>query len=180
MTVFNIGDRVEVVDDDVSGEIQDVNGDRIMVMTDEGFSLQYGSKELVKIDNGIKVSNFEVARVKKEKEQPKKKTTEARRPKERNTPKMEVDLHINQLVKSTKGLSNFDILNLQMEAAKRQLNFAIAKRIQKVVFIHGVGEGVLKEELNYLFNRYDNLKFYDADYQKYGLGATEVYIFQNN
>jgi dsDNA-specific endonuclease/ATPase MutS2 len=71
------------------------------------------------------------------------------------------------------------MLNIQLDTAKRQLNFAISKRIQKVVFIHGVGEGVLKEELRYLFNRYDNVKFYDADYQKYGLGATEVYIYQN-
>jgi hypothetical protein len=47
------------------------------------------------------------------------------------------------------------------------------------VFIHGVGEGVLKLELEYLFGRYNNVKFYDADYKKYGLGATEVYIYQN-
>ena len=93
---------------------------------------------------------------------------------------MEVDLHIHQLVKSSKGMSNYDILNIQLETAKRQLDFAIRKRIQKVVFIHGVGEGILKEELHYLFKRYDNVKFYDADYQKYGLGATEVYIYQNS
>jgi len=42
-----------------------------------------------------------------------------------------------------------------------------------------VGEGILKEELQYLFGRYENLKYYDADYQKYGMGATEVYILQN-
>ena len=71
------------------------------------------------------------------------------------------------------------MLNLQLETAKRQLEFAMRKRIQKVVFIHGVGEGVLKEELKYLFNRYDNVSFYDAEYKKYGLGATEVYIYQN-
>lgn len=93
---------------------------------------------------------------------------------------MEVDLHIHQLVQSTKGLSNFDMLNLQLDTAKRQLDFAIRKRIQKVVFIHGVGEGVLKEELHYLFKKYDNIKFYDAEYQKYGLGATEIYIYQNS
>ena len=72
------------------------------------------------------------------------------------------------------------MLNLQLDTAKRQLEFAMIKRIQKVVFIHGVGEGVLKEELKYLFNRYENIKHYDAEYQKYGLGATEVYIFQNS
>ena len=76
-------------------------------------------------------------------------------------------------------MSNFDMLNIQLDTAKRQLDFAIGKRIQKVVFIHGVGEGILKEELHYLFKKYDNLKYYDADYQKYGLGATEVYIYQN-
>jgi dsDNA-specific endonuclease/ATPase MutS2 len=47
-----------------------------------------------------------------------------------------------------------------------------------MVFIHGKGEGVLKLELEYLLKRY-NVKFYDANYQKYGLGATEVYIYQN-
>tara|TARA_R110002074_G_C12541922_1_gene665777 strand:- start:1122 stop:1406 length:285 start_codon:yes stop_codon:yes gene_type:complete len=92
---------------------------------------------------------------------------------------MEVDLHINQLVNSAKGMSNHDMLTLQLDTAKRKLDFAINKRIQKIVFIHGVGEGVLKMELEYLFGRYDNVKYYDANYQKYGLGATEVYIYQN-
>jgi dsDNA-specific endonuclease/ATPase MutS2 len=76
-------------------------------------------------------------------------------------------------------MSNFDILNIQLDTAKRQIEFAVRKRIPKIVFIHGVGEGVLKAELDYLLGRYDNLKFYDANFQKYGVGATEVYIFQN-
>ena len=48
---------------------------------------------------------------------------------------MEVDLHIQQLTKSAKGMTNFDMLNLQLDTAKRQLEFAIQKRIQKVVFM---------------------------------------------
>jgi hypothetical protein len=47
-----------------------------------------------------------------------------------------------------------------------------------MVFIHGVGAGVLKSELEFMFNRYEGLKFYEADYQKYGQGAMEVYLFQ--
>ncbi|MEP0213838.1 MAG: Smr/MutS family protein [Cellulophaga sp.] len=181
MKNFNIGDKVEVLDDTISGVVTAVVGGNITIETDLGFEISYLEKELIKIANAdtIRVSNYEVAKIKQEKEQPKRKNKPAIKPKERNIPKMEVDLHINQLVKSSKGMGNFDMLNLQLETAKRQLNFAIQKRIQKVVFIHGVGEGVLKEELQYLFNKYDNLKFYDADYQKYGLGATEVYIYQN-
>ena len=75
-------------------------------------------------------------------------------------------------------MNNYDILNLQMEIAKRQLEFAQKNRMPRVVFIHGVGEGVLKAELDFLLGRYDNITFQDANYQKYGLGATEVYFIQ--
>ena len=94
-------------------------------------------------------------------------------------PPMEVDLHIHQLIPDCSQLGNHEKLNIQLETVKKRLDFAFRKKIQRVVFIHGVGEGVLKEELKYLLKRYDNLDFYDADFQKYGVGATEVYIYQN-
>ena len=178
MSGFQIGDKVEVLDEDISGYVESIDGDMVTLITDDGFPLQYHLRELLLKKEGVKVTNFEASQVKKEKEIPKRNTSAAIKPKLRNAPKMEVDLHIHQLVKNTKGLSNFDMMNLQLETAKRQLEFAIRKRIQKVVFIHGVGEGILKEELQYLFKKYDGVKWYDADYQKYGLGATEVYITQ--
>jgi dsDNA-specific endonuclease/ATPase MutS2 len=70
------------------------------------------------------------------------------------------------------------MLNLQLDTAKRKVEFAIQKRISKIVFIHGVGEGVLKSELHALLNQYP-IRHYDASFKKYGLGATEVYIYQN-
>lgn len=179
MPVFQIGDSVETIDDIIKGVVLKIHGSEITIETEEGFHMSFTSSELVKVTDSFKVSNYEVAQIKSEKETPKKRRAQAIKPKERNAPKMEVDLHIHQLTKSSRGMSNYDMLNLQLETAKRQLEFAIKKRIQKVVFIHGVGEGVLKEELQYLFRRYENVKYYDADYQKYGLGATEVYIYQN-
>ena len=180
-TNFKIGDKVAVLDDTITGKVVQISPDRITIETSDGFPLNFTPAELVGIEGKetFKISNMEVAKARAEKEIPKKKGGGPIRAKERYAPKMEVDLHIGQLVPSIKGLTNFDILNLQLETAKRQLEFAIGKRIPKVVFIHGVGEGVLKEELHYLFKRYDNIKFYDANYQQYGLGATEVYIFQN-
>jgi len=179
MGLFQIGDRVEVLDEKLSGEVVEVSNSGITIESEDGFLMIYSPNELVKVSEAhtINVTNYEVAQVKAEKENNKKKNKPILKPKERNAPKMEVDLHINQLVNSPKGMSNHEMLNLQMDTAKRQLEFAIRKRIQKVVFIHGVGEGVLKEELKFLFGRYDNVKYYDADYQKYGLGATEVYIY---
>ncbi len=175
------GDKVQVLDDTMEGTVKKVDGARITIISSDGFELEYDQSELlVDIGQGaIRVSNSEVAQIKTEKDRPKKKTPAKVKAKDRNIPKMEVDLHIHHLVPSTRGMSNFDMLNIQLETAKRQLEFAMNKRIRKVVFIHGVGEGVLKEELFYLFRKYPNITHYDADYQKYGLGATEIYIYQN-
>lgn len=181
---FKVGDTVLVLDEDISGIITEIIRDTISIETKDGFVMDFQEKELLKIDTKASLkselfSSHSVKSVISEKEQPTRKNIPKVKPKDRNQPSMEVDLHIHQLTKNNKRMSNHEMLNLQLDTARRQLEFAIKNRIQKVVFIHGVGEGVLKIELEYLFNRYDQIKFYDADYQKYGLGATEVYIFQN-
>ena len=179
MNSFKIGDTVEVLDEAIKGSVLRLTTTAIIIETDDGFEMEFEASQLVKISGKLNVTNYDVAKVKHKKDTPIKKPKATIKAKERNTPKMEVDLHIHQLTQSTRGMNSFDMLNLQIDTAKRQLEFAMRKRVQKVVFIHGVGEGVLKEELKYLFNRYDNVTFYDAEYKKYGLGATEVYIYQN-
>lgn len=181
MRVFEIGDKIETIDDTITGVVIQVLENEITIESEDGFPMKYAPSELIVVPEAqtIRVSKHEADRVKAEKELPKRRKTATVSPKERNIPKMEVDLHIHKLTKSDKGMSHHEMLNLQLDTAKGQLEFAIRKRIQKVVFIHGVGEGVLKEELHYLFRRYDNIKYYDAEYRKYGTGATEVYIFQN-
>jgi hypothetical protein len=52
-----------------------------------------------------------------------------------------------------------------LRTAKRHIEFAIRNRIQNC-FIHGVGEGVLKAELDFLLGRYDNIDFQEGNYQK--------------
>jgi len=181
---FKVNDKVEVLDDALKGIVLKVDGPNVSIETTEGFMLDYDESELIKLDEEqsrlIATSDVPVSDILREKQSSKKPKSVRIKPKERNAPPMEVDLHIEKLVNSFRGMSNYDILTLQLDTAKRQLEFAMRKRIQKIVFIHGVGEGVLKAELDYLLGRYDNLKFYDADYQKYGVGATEIYFFQNN
>lgn len=182
--MFKVGDKVEVLDDVLSGTVKSINNSRITIVTEEGFDLDFDSSELVVIKkselNQHSFNNVNLRTYKLEKEDKKPKKSIKIKPKERYQPKMEVDLHLHKLVDNERGMSNFDKLNLQLDTARRQLDFAIRKKIQKIVFIHGVGEGVLKMELESLFSRYDNIKYYEADYKKYGFGATEVYIFQNS
>lgn len=179
---MDIGDKVSVLDDAISGVVTRVHGNNVTIETSDGFELDFQKNELIVMDGSLKkrdLVQMDLHSILSEKQQRKPGKTVRTKPKERFQPTMEVDLHIHQLVPKSKHLSNYEILNIQMDTAKRQLEFAMSKRIQKVVFIHGVGEGVLRSELEFLFGRYDNLKFYDADYQKYGRGATEVYFFQN-
>ncbi|KAB8152913.1 DNA mismatch repair protein MutS [Kordia sp. TARA_039_SRF] len=180
---FQVGDHVEAIDDVIKGIVQAIDGNTITIETDEGFPLTFEASELVKVtadEIASDLSNQRIYSALQEKEAAKKpKRILPKSKKERIEHVLEVDLHIHQLTNSSKGMSNYDMLTLQTDTAKRQLDFAIRKRIPKVVFIHGVGEGVLRQELEALFRRYDNVKYYDANYQKYGLGATEVYIYQN-
>jgi dsDNA-specific endonuclease/ATPase MutS2 len=180
---FEIGDKVAVLDDDISGVVIKVQNNEISVETTDNFVMTFFVNELIKINNSNELSGFfstqSLGSVLKDKEEPKKRSFVKEKRSRKDEFVLEVDLHIEKLVPSKRGMSNYDILTLQMETAKRQLDFAIKNRMPKVVFIHGVGEGVLKAELDFMLGRYDTISFQDANYQKYGLGATEVYIKQN-
>jgi len=179
---LQVGDNVEVLDEDLSGVIIFIKNGKAIIQTNDDFELEFEISHLVKVGNSklLRASVFNEDTFEKigSDKNPKKKKSVGVKRKERVQPAMEVDLHIHQLLPTTKGMQKHDILTYQLDTVKRQLAFAMNKKVQRIVFIHGVGEGVLKLELEYLFKQYDNLKYYDADYQKYGLGATEVYIYQ--
>lgn len=180
---IQIGDTVEAIDDAISGTVTKIDGQNIFIEDENGFEFQFEITELMlkqsKSDIETAIYNADLESVKREKEDKKRRPNTKVKPKERQAPKFVVDLHIHHLTDSTRGMTNFDMLNLQLDTARGQLEFAIRQRIPKVVFIHGVGEGVLRQELETLFGRYNNVEHYDADYKTYGLGATEVRIFQN-
>ncbi|MCO4822619.1 MAG: Smr/MutS family protein [Flavobacteriaceae bacterium] len=179
---FTKGQKVSVVDEAITGEIVLVGKTVITILTEAGFELDFQKNELVIMEdtflksNVFSKSDLDEAVSHKESEKPRHKVLKSK--KGRYQPVLEVDLHIHKLLPSSRGMAKHDILTYQLSTAKRQLEFAMQKRIQRIVFIHGIGEGVLKLELEYLFKHYENLKFYEADYQKYGLGATEVYVTQ--
>lgn len=88
----------------------------------------------------------------------------------------EVDLHIEELVEKTAGLSNFEMLNIQLERFEKELDEAINKNMKKVTFIHGVGNGRLKQEIMSVLKATKGVTFQDASYKEYGFGATQVNI----
>jgi hypothetical protein len=90
---------------------------------------------------------------------------------------IEVDLHINELVDSTAGMSNGDMLELQLDKFHTVIDENKNRKGQKIVFIHGKGEGVLRKEIETLLKtRYKSYYFQDASFREYGFGATMVTI----
>ena len=92
-------------------------------------------------------------------------------------PLVEIDLHIGELTDSLTGMEPKDMLEMQLEEVRKTMK-AHAKRIgQKIVFIHGKGEGVLRKAvLDLLKKEYPKAELQDASFREYGFGATLVTI----
>jgi hypothetical protein len=90
---------------------------------------------------------------------------------------IEIDLHIHELLDSTTGLSNSEMMQCQLSKFHEVLAENKNNKGQKIVFIHGKGEGVLRKEIErQLKTRYKSYYFQDASFREYGFGATLVTI----
>ena len=96
--------------------------------------------------------------------------------KEKRPGVIEVDLHIHELLDTTAGLSNSDMLEVQLQEFRRVMAENIKKKGQKIVFIHGKGEGVLRNALLKELKKYPHCTAQDASFREYGFGATQITI----
>lgn len=87
-----------------------------------------------------------------------------------------VDLHIGELVDNILGMSSNDIFRTQINYFKKMLESAIANEYDKVTFIHGVGNGVLKNAIIEELKNYENTSNRMASIMKFGVGAIDVMI----
>ena len=87
----------------------------------------------------------------------------------------EIDLHIEEILENTSGLTPGEILDAQMARFTTSLEGAVKAKTKRIVFIHGVGNGKLKFEVRKtLDNKYPELQYQDASFAEYGFGATMV------
>jgi len=89
-----------------------------------------------------------------------------------------VDLHIHELLENEMGLSAKDMLDVQMDRFRNEMDDAINNgNIHKLVFIHGVGNGRLKMEITReLDSKYKKFKYQDASFKEFGYGATLIFL----
>lgn len=90
---------------------------------------------------------------------------------------LEVDLHSHEVLETTAGMDNRDILEYQLEVFRRTMEEYKLRRGQRIVFIHGKGDGVLRQRILWeLQGKYKRHHHQDASFKQYGYGATLVTI----
>jgi hypothetical protein len=133
----------------------------VALLKQQAWSVQIDEPEL-KIDaQKLKESFFRPTEEKKDIEKPAK----------------EVDLHIEKLRDDHQFLSTEEILTIQLNSFQKALEAAIVHKLQSIVFIHGVGNGTLRYEIQKVVSKHKQVKTYmDARKERYGYGATEVLL----
>jgi hypothetical protein len=92
-------------------------------------------------------------------------------------PVHEIDLHIEKLRDDHQFLGSAEILNIQLTAFRKALDAAIVHKLPSITFIHGVGNGTLKNELHKIVGKHPQIQtFMDARKEKFGYGATKVLL----
>ena len=90
---------------------------------------------------------------------------------------IEVDLHIHELLDTTAGMNPADLLEYQLKKFNETMLQYKTKKGQRIVFIHGKGNGVLRNELlKELKKKYPTCTYQDASFKEYGFGATLITI----
>jgi hypothetical protein len=88
-----------------------------------------------------------------------------------------IDLHIERLTDNWKGMSNYEILELQLKTFEKYYELAILHHQPSLIVVHGVGEGVLRNEIHDKLRLKKEVKSFVNQYHpSFGFGATEIFF----
>ncbi len=133
----------------------------VPLLKQEAWNFQIDKEEIVIDAEKLKESFFKTPDEKKEIEKPAK----------------VVDLHIEKLRDDYQFLGKDEMLKVQLTHFQKALEAAIVHKLPSIIFIHGVGNGTLRYEIQKIITKHPQVKTYmDAYKDRYGYGATEVIL----
>ncbi len=177
---LKIGDRVKYIDDVGGGEIIEIHKSELTIEDEHGFHVKVTVNQVISEVPGGYSPTF-----KKESmpliEQTSVQENEDLRAyhQDGKKPFLEVDLHIHHLVADERHMTNHQMLGVQMKHVERILIAAKASKYQRLVLIHGVGNGTLRNEIRTFIASQKNCECHEARFEDYGYGATEVGLWYN-
>ena len=173
------GDTVRLIDEPGQGQVVGIEGGEAFVLID-GMELSFPLAELVKVefDDLVKPGQSHTAR----KAEDKLKEIDARNRIRQIRPvreaAYELDLHMHELLDRFDHMSKKEMLDYQMSCMRAFVAEAKQNGYQKIVLIHGVGEGILKAEICAWLDQQSKLSYHDGPYRIYGYGATEIILWR--
>lgn len=90
-------------------------------------------------------------------------------------PQPVLDLHIENLTEQPETCTPAEMLMIQLNTLQYHLEMAIAHQQDRMIVIHGLGTGALREAVHEVLRTTDGIASYNNDWHgSYGYGATEV------
>ena len=194
------GSEVKFLNDVGGGIVLEVFSDGTAnVVGEDGFDMKYNLKELMLVNENITEQEEEynnklpdlaqiIAQdVNEERQKLIQKDFEVKYANVRATNQqrrgehMVIDLHIHELIEDQSGLQDRTKLDVQLNHFERMMRIAGEQRVKRVIFIHGVGKGVLRNQIRTrLDSYYPDCTVRDANPREYGAGATEIILGQSS
>ncbi|NNM95058.1 MAG: hypothetical protein HKL88_06300 [Bacteroidia bacterium] len=177
--LLNKGDKVRFLYEKGEGIVKKIlSGNKVLVELAEGLDIEVKRNELVAVAD-LSLSSLEIVA----KDMPLQAGTGnirgAKSKPHANSEKV-VDLHFEIICPDAGYLNNAQKLNLQLNFFQTELDKALRGHLTKITFVHGVGNGVLRNAVRNILKGYEGIEFYDASYSNYGAGATTVRIIARN
>jgi len=174
---FSIGDSVEVIDENLGGIVCAINDTKITFCCDDGFEYTYLANQLIRYDNegnashqtdskfNFKTDDYAIGEIRPQFSI----SFKGKKP--------IFDLHLEELAPSHHFYLKHDALCFQLNFVREVIEKAKKSRRRRMVFIHGMGTGTLREALRkMLAEEHPNIEFFDGSYESFGQGATEIII----
>ncbi|WP_027380137.1 Smr/MutS family protein [Chryseobacterium daeguense] len=161
---MKIGDKVSVVDEDLSGVVTSVNGNIVVFKDNYGFTYQYPKEKLVPKNSDL-YENIKVVK----KAEPKKNIS-----KKHQKNALVLDLHFHNLVKNPNDYDSFERLFIQKEKLLNTLEFCRKNHLKRLEIVHGIGDGILQRMVFDVLESQAGLDFYNKEILHHQSGAVMV------
>lgn len=163
---MKIGDRVSVIDEDLSGKIISILGDEIQLKDEHGFEYFFHQSRVV-VQNEAFYHNISVIQ---------KEETTKNISKKHAKNEMVLDLHFDKLVKKSQEYDSWERLFIQKEKLQETLNFCRANKIKNLEIIHGLGDGTLQNMVYEVLKSSAHIEFEENEFFKHSSTSVKVII----